>query len=566
MNAPPHHVRKTPSPKQNQNQSSRLRTPRGSPGTAGRGERSSFSCCHYCYYYCYQRLAVGLYRRTTFFLLFPGILLLMQWTIRSAENASPRTHSPLSLTTVLEEQRTRSNRHRHATDKTLLRAAAAAGTSDPTLLLQKEQRRKQLQEFDPAAHPVVSSSMYQPRLAHPLRVVFLGTAAAVSEILDGLERSEYARVVQTALYDPVRRSIQASQWHSGGHNNNKPVVYVVDWEGLVRDCHVLERMLAQIISTAHSNRTSSTGGTGTAVSVGGGPDDEPLRYLLHVDLGASARVVSCPRLTSYFHLTRTRQAKRSIVQDRYWNHSGDWVQAGKLLDRGAESRGAILHAPLFVTESFVEELQMQNGTHSLNDASFADQQLPTRQRDQDVAHFWKDGDNSHYSFLRQRVASSVAALNGTSVHGRPVQWLGKVVYRQGTLVPGESNPMREEYIRNLLSTKIVVVAQNDEWEDQPILMEALASGAMVMTDAMLAPPWGLKNRSNVVIYDGPSSLEKLMRYYLHPQNERRRLSIAQKGWELVMSEHRSWTRMEALLFGKSYTRAKQGTPSKKHKV
>jgi hypothetical protein len=226
------------------------------------------------------------------------------------------------------------------------------------------------------------------------------------------------------------------------------------------------------------------------------------------------------------------------------------VHTGKLIPNHH-----LLHAPLILPEFFVD--QMITAT-SLRDGKKA---LPARELD--VAHFWRDGDNSHYGFLRRKVASTITAFNGTKVHGHRVRWLVKGIYNSQT--PEELNDIQSEYVRLLLSAKIVVVGQNDEWEDHAVLMEALSSGALVMTDNMLAPPWGLKNHSNVVMYDSPNSLDELVRYYLHPQNEQRRLAIAQKGWELAMTGHRSWTRMETLLFGKTYTQAKKRAPSREHK-
>jgi hypothetical protein len=44
-------------------------------------------------------------------------------------------------------------------------------------------------------------------------------------------------------------------------------------------------------------------------------------------------------------------------------------------------------------------------------------------------------------------------------------------------------------------SKIVVVAQADEWEDHDDrLMEAMTSGAMVLFDSLIAPPTVLKRK------------------------------------------------------------------------
>jgi hypothetical protein len=80
-------------------------------------------------------------------------------------------------------------------------------------------------------------------------------------------------------------------------------------------------------------------------------------------------------------------------------------------------------------------------------------------------------------------------------------------------------------------------------------MESMASGAMVMTDVMLAPPLGLEDRVNVVVYKDPEELKDLIRYYKRHDDERKK--IARKGYELAMGSHRCWHRMEELIFGTS---------------
>jgi hypothetical protein len=431
-----------------------------------------------------------------------------------------------------------------ASSATLLRAgknpylkSSDAGTTE---YRQKEALRKVQQAFDPSLFPVLSSDIYQPHSSQPLQVVLVGTDESMDPttglILDGLERSKYIQVARTIKYNSVTRSAKSEKWHS--LKQDRPMVYVIDWDNLSRDCHVLERILVETAGIKKHDRSS---------------------YLLYVDLSASARVESCPRVEAHFGKENIRQAKQSIVDERYWDQRLNWVHTGKMIPNdyhNSTGEGPLLHAPLILPESFID--QIHSATSLLRDAK---KDLPDRELD--VAHFWRDGDNSHYGFLRRKVASTITALNGTAVHGHHVRWLVKGIYNSKT--PEELDRIQSEYVRLLLVAKIVVVAQNDEWEDHTVLMEALSSGALVMTDTMLAPPWGLKNRSNVVMYDSPSSFENLVRYYLHPQNEKRRLSIAQRGWELAMTEHRSWTRMETLLFGKIYTESKKRAPSREHK-
>jgi glycosyltransferase involved in cell wall biosynthesis len=103
----------------------------------------------------------------------------------------------------------------------------------------------------------------------------------------------------------------------------------------------------------------------------------------------------------------------------------------------------------------------------------------------------------------------------------------------------------------LLQSKIVVVAQRDEWEDHYRLYESLASGALVLTDPMLALPEGLVNGTNLLVYDTLQDLERLLTYYLKHDEERQ--EIAKRGFSMVMGRHRSWHRMEQILFGQPQT-------------
>lgn len=523
MNYSTPNIRTTPSPK-----TSRLSSPRGSPR---RRERSHSS--RICLYFTRN------YRWILF--LFLSIFLASQWGVRLVEDTPPPAKH-LSLNSLLKDKR--ASARPKASSATLLRAgknsflkSSDAGTAEN---LQKEDLRKVRQAFDPTLFPILSADVYQPHSSQPLQVIFVGTDESMDPttglILDGLERSKYIQVARTIQYDSVTRSATSEKWHS--LNKDHPMVYVIDWDNISRDCHVLERVLVQTAGIKKHEHSS---------------------YLLYVDLSASARVESCPRVEAHFAKERIRQARRGIVDERYWDQRLNWVHTGKLIPNhyhNSTGEGPLLHAPLILPESFVD--QIHAATSLLRDAK---KDLPARELD--VALFWRDGDNSHYGFLRRKVASTITALNETSVHGHRVRLLVKGIYNSKT--PEELARIQSEYMRLLLVAKIVVVVQNDEWEDHTVLMEALSSGALVMTDTMLAPPWGLKNRSNVVMYDSPTSLENLVRYYLHPQNEKRRLSIAQKGWDLAMTEHRSWTRMETLLFGKTYTQSKKRAPSRENK-
>ena len=105
----------------------------------------------------------------------------------------------------------------------------------------------------------------------------------------------------------------------------------------------------------------------------------------------------------------------------------------------------------------------------------------------------------------------------------------------------------EAYIEALLATKIMVVTQRDLWEDHYRLFEALVSGAMVMTDRMLSLPAGLQNGTSLVEFESSEELTSMIKYYLTHPEERRKM--ARKGRRVAMARHRSWHRLEEIIFG-----------------
>ena len=108
---------------------------------------------------------------------------------------------------------------------------------------------------------------------------------------------------------------------------------------------------------------------------------------------------------------------------------------------------------------------------------------------------------------------------------------------------------QQGYIQSMMDSKILVVAQRDAWEDHYRLWEALASGAMVLTDPMLTLP--MKDGIHLRIYQNLTHLVQLVDYYLQKDDER--LQIAQAGYRQALSRHRSWHRMEEIILGRPYT-------------
>jgi len=329
-------------------------------------------------------------------------------------------------------------------------------------------------------------------------------------LLDGMERSPYLNVVgMTFLNSRVHRvKIGERGW------GNRPMVWVVDWGSMQRDCHRLQRALE-----SHERRTQD--------------------YVLLVDYSGSTRQSQCD---SYFQNdTRVRLAKRAVVSNRHYDHNSRMIYNGEISsnslflesDAGSHTRKPVMQASLVVRERFVTAL--------LNDTR-GNNPMKSKRRT-DVCFFWKRGDYSHYGFWRRDVSEFVENFGSTTEYTTLVD----VVANDEEGV--ELGNIQLNYVRQLLLCKIVVVAQRDEWEDHYRLYESLASGALVLTDPMLAPPEGLRNKTNVVVYDSLESLERLIRFYL--ENDSKRKSVARRGMELALGRYRSWHRMEQLLFGRA---------------
>jgi hypothetical protein len=359
-----------------------------------------------------------------------------------------------------------------------------------------------------ADNPVVPSGMYTPHSHTPLPVVLLGSTQTKDSkegtLLDGLERSRYVKVIR-----------DKKDWLSLKESPNQTVVHMVDWGAIDRDCHVLEEMYSNVIQPAS-------------------------HLLVYFDQTASTRVVSCPTINSLFH-NQYRIIKQSIVRGRHWDSKKQWVKKGRIMENTEQGSGPVLHSPHFLRESFVDLIleAMEASGQSLS-------QIVSHPRKLDVVHVWRKGDSSHYGRLRRQVSLAIQQLDGTKIKKHSLRWL---VRPQGNDDELEQGTVQPEYVANLISSKIVVVAQRDEWEDHFRLMESLASGALVLTDEMLAAPHGLKNGTNVIVYRDVQSLQNMILHFAHPDNEEERKAIAQKGFNLAMGKHRSWHRMEQLLFG-----------------
>lgn len=234
---------------------------------------------------------------------------------------------------------------------------------------------------------------------------------------------------------------------------------------------------------------------------------------------------------------RVRLAKRSIVVNRFLGKRSK-IHLGEIQENNGTLGGPTLHTSYCVRNDIVHEIMSMRQTSS----------LWNKTRALDVIHLWNAHDTEYFSTYRSQISSLLDTMRGRIVAGRPIKSL--------TALQGDHSHTGRwiacpKYVAALLRSKIVVVTQRDRWEDSYRLMEALASGAMVLADTMLAPPPGIVDGIHLRFFTSKHDLKSLIAYYL--QYEQDRIRIAHAGWVEAMSRHRAWHRMEELVFGKPLT-------------
>jgi glycosyltransferase involved in cell wall biosynthesis len=237
-------------------------------------------------------------------------------------------------------------------------------------------------------------------------------------------------------------------------------------------------------------------------------------------------------------------SKRSIVTGRDWNEEKGWVNEGAFIKLAAdESEGGFptyKHISYFVRTDIVESLQfsLRDRGLELRDA------IETLDRSVDVTHLWPLNSHDAPCRLRNLVSDVVHDLGNTE--GLTVQ----VGFVGPASEPGRRGVARE-YVDAMLRTKIMVVTQRDKWQDHYRLFEAMVVGPLIMTDRMLALPAGLENGTSIVEFSSADELRSLIDYYLKHAEER--LTIAARGRHVAMTQHRSWHRIEEVIFGRALT-------------
>jgi hypothetical protein len=164
----------------------------------------------------------------------------------------------------------------------------------------------------------------------------------------------------------------------------------------------------------------------------------------------------------------------------------------------------------------------------------------------DVSCLFDDGviDSLHFALARGRLLKFAkrlaAARRNLSMQIGPVSRCGAV--GRASIDP--------KYKRCLYDSKIILHANPDAWEGDSRLWEALASGALVFVDRLLAP---IKNPlidgEHLIFYDltdeGLETLEQKIVRYLADDGERQRIGM--QGREFVMTHHRSIDRVSEII-------------------
>jgi hypothetical protein len=269
----------------------------------------------------------------------------------------------------------------------------------------------------------------------------------------------------------------------------------------------------------------------------------PLQWSIYIlDLTDFSKVLRCPAIEQAMGAERVFYGKRSIVQGRAFSDHQQWTRLGHKIDLPSSYR----HTPLIVRTDTVQSLHEVLVEHYNQTLASPIEQLP---RSIDVAHFWSAAPvyTSYKSLKRSRsrlrnlVSDIITELGDEFPHIHAFVGFAGSHGSQGRF------DVASAYIEALLDAKIVVVTQTDRWEDHYRLYEALVTGSMVITDRMLSLPRGLVNGTSVVECTSRDDLRSKILYYLsHPEE---RIPIARQGRYVAMSQHRSWHRMEELIFG-----------------
>lgn len=266
----------------------------------------------------------------------------------------------------------------------------------------------------------------------------------------------------------------------------------------------------------------------------------------------------CHNIEELVGSDNVQYSKRSIVTNRVWNETWGWVEVGNRIDFNSTENKIYEHIPLTVRTDTVEGLDyvLKKVDLKLTDPI---ERLP---RSYDVISLWPKRDSPHinqvqshhYGQLRFEVSELVDRI-------AQQHFLKSHVGLSGSAAQTGRWGLQMEYLELLLNTKITVVMNRDGWEDHYRLMETLITGTLVFTDKMMALPKGLEHGKSIIEVESPQDLEAKILYYLDHDNTEERLAIAAEGRHIAMSQHRTWHRMEQIVFGQIQTTCDEDDPN-----
>jgi hypothetical protein len=397
-----------------------------------------------------------------------------------------------------------------------------------------------LESYDPARFPVLPpSTTSAKRPQSPIRVGIVTVDPLVGEAMhflyDGVVRSEYMSLIGiVSLY--------------GGPNNTHPEIFLQPSDA--------QLWLVDGARVAKLKREFTTRLLVEAPNVVFFDWSDRFQFQLR----------NYHQHNVWDH-ANVRLAVRSIIQGRNFNGSSQ-IMMGRITPNLPTAGGPMLHCPYAVRSDIVETIMKQlllgvskdakNPQAALEDDSNISRLehavLDQSPRPMDVVHMWQISFKEGKSKLRNAVSKLVRGLNGTEIvlKNDTIRLMQTSIEEQGERRKVGRNTVDSEYVQAMVQSKIVIVTQKDDWEDHYRLLEAVVCGPLVLADRMLAPPPGFVDQRTIVFFDDLTQLQDQIVYYLSHDEERRR--IARDGWELAMTRHRSWHRVEEIVFGRPLTR------------
>lgn len=447
-----------------------------------------------------------------------------------------------------------------------------------------------IESFSPYKYPILPDYLNVNDYKFPIKVGIVTIQPLIGEAMhflyDGVVGSDVLQLVEVvSLYDTNKTQKEQQEQIQKQNEQFHPsdaMIWLVDGARVAKLKRTFLTHLLHPSTINAGNTTGSTISSPTSTSTTTKSSSQiPVPSWKVVFLDFSDRFQF--QLNKYHKLdiwdeSHVRLAVRSIIQGRYYNSTSRRQVVGNVAPNLSTAGGPMLHCPYAVRTDVVSLLTKiladidRNSTTSLTKTMETTQtslsatastktsttmsikslvkMVQDTERPIDVAHMWQISFKEGKSKYRNEVSRLVRSWNGSNAM-LVDRTIVTSIQEQGERGTTGRNSVSEEYLKALLSAKIVVVTQKDDWEDHYRLMESLVCGPLVLADVMLSSPAGLVDGSNILFFQNLTQLQQLTEYYLQNENERK--EIAQRGLWTAMSRHRSWHRLEEILFGKVMT-------------